>query len=289
MSRRAMVRKWGLAAFVMISFLFVTARAQAQGMLEIEIADVEGVAGELVGIPVYVSTDEDSLAGFEIQITLNRPDIVYFEVDTVVVDIDTLYVCDFDTSGTLTSGWELIEARCPGGGGTNIRLTGICRYIVGLSPAIGMHTSGTLLKIFARVRTDLPSFVEDSTVVLMISPVQSAYSDPQGGLISPVNHIDGSVTMAAASCDCAAFCNLDGVVGYTPVDVAYIVNHVYKQLDARPVLPMCPGHNGDWNCDGLVTPLDVSWYIQFVYKSSNIGPCDPCGCDPYPSGCPVYP
>jgi hypothetical protein len=91
-------------------------------------------------------------------------------------------------------------------------------------------------------------------------------------------------------CVCAnIYCNMDGNSGFTPVDVAYIVNYVYKQLDARPVLPDCPGLNGDWDCSGQVSPLDVTWYVQFVYKSSGVGPCDPCDCDPYPSGCPEFP
>jgi hypothetical protein len=100
---------------------------------------------------------------------------------------------------------------------------------------------------------------------------------------------DGDDIGDACDCDCLLFCNLDGVTGYTPVDVAYIVNYVYKQLDARPLLPGCPGDNGDWDCTGTVTPLDVTWYVQFVYKSSGIGPCDPCNCDPYPGNCPTFP
>ncbi len=77
-------------------------------------------------------------------------------------------------------------------------------------------------------------------------------------------------------CDCLGFCefDLDGTID--PLDVAYIVNYVYRQLDARPVLPYCPRDNGDWNCDGGVDPLDVAFYVQFVYKSIGDGPCDPC-------------
>jgi len=80
---------------------------------------------------------------------------------------------------------------------------------------------------------------------------------------------------------------IDGNIN--PVDVVYIVNYVYKNLDARPVLPNCPGNNGDWNCDGNVNPVDVVWYVNYVYKNSGIGPCDPCDCNPYPTNCPTYP
>lgn len=81
---------------------------------------------------------------------------------------------------------------------------------------------------------------------------------------------------ACDDCVCAGFCDLDGVGGFTPVDVSYIVNFVYKQLDARPELASCPNENGDWNCDEEVTPLDVTYYVSFVYKSWGDGPDDPC-------------
>jgi subtilisin family serine protease len=91
------------------------------------------------------------------------------------------------------------------------------------------------------------------------------------------------------ACDCAQYCDLDLSNSINPLDVAYIVNYVYKQLDARAVLVACPGDNGDWDCSGIVSPVDVAWYVSFVYKSSNVGPCEPCGCTPYPDNCPNYP
>jgi hypothetical protein len=92
-----------------------------------------------------------------------------------------------------------------------------------------------------------------------------------------------------SNCDCTDFCDMDQGGTYDPLDVSYIVNHVYLSQDERPVLPNCWGNNGDWNCDGSVDPLDVTFYVQYVYKSSGIGPCDPCNCDPYPEGCPEFP
>ncbi|MFC1475895.1 hypothetical protein ACFLQW_02725, partial [Candidatus Zixiibacteriota bacterium] len=95
---------------------------------------------------------------------------------------------------------------------------------------------------------------------------------------------DASTTVT--SCDCTDFCDLDGASGFSPLDVSYIVNYVYLGLDARPALPICPGKNGDWNCDGSVDPLDVVFYVVYVYKSVGDGPCDPCLCDWYPDLCP---
>ncbi len=89
-------------------------------------------------------------------------------------------------------------------------------------------------------------------------------------------------------CDCTAHCDLNVDGSIDPLDVAILVNYVYKSLDSR-LQTACPGETGDWNCDGGIDPLDVSWYVAYVYKTSGVGPCDPCSCDPYPDNCPEYP
>lgn len=106
--------------------------------------------------------------------------------------------------------------------------------------------------------------VEDSAIIVIY-----AYDDQE-------EFAGNAQVEAFYICDCTDFCDMDGVSGITPVEVAYIVQYVYKSLDARPVLPDCPGINGDWDCSGTVTPLDVTWYVQYVYKSLGDGPCDPC-------------
>jgi len=96
----------------------------------------------------------------------------------------------------------------------------------------------------------------------------------------------GYYTLNLVTCDCAGHCDMDGVEEISPVDVVYMSNYVYKQLDGRPDHPDCPAENGDWDCSGSVNPVDVVWYVNYVYKVSGVGPCDPCACDPYPDNCP---
>jgi len=62
-----------------------------------------------------------------------------------------------------------------------------------------------------------------------------------------------------------------------PVDVVYMVNFVYKNLDARciPTGWDCPYNIGDVNCDTAVNPVDVVYYVNAVYKNLNAF-CDPC-------------
>jgi len=85
-----------------------------------------------------------------------------------------------------------------------------------------------------------------------------------------------NLVIADNVCDCDGFCDLDGRVGLNPVDVVYIVNYVYRNLDGRPRLPDCPGDNGDWDFDGNVNPVDVVYYVNYVYRALGEGPADPC-------------
>jgi hypothetical protein len=78
------------------------------------------------------------------------------------------------------------------------------------------------------------------------------------------------------SFDCTDFCDLDLDGEINPLDMSYLVNFVYRQLDERAELERCPRDNGDWDCNGAVDPVDVTYYVSYVYKSLGDGPCDPC-------------
>lgn len=79
------------------------------------------------------------------------------------------------------------------------------------------------------------------------------------------------------NCDCGGFCDLNFDGSINPLDVAFLVNFVYKQLDSRSSLSrICPYDNGDWDCSGGVTPLDVAYFVSYVYKQVGAGPENPC-------------
>ncbi len=77
-------------------------------------------------------------------------------------------------------------------------------------------------------------------------------------------------------CSCPLFCDVNADGNIDPLDVSYMVNYVFKDLDAREPLPDCPRENGDWDCNGAVDPLDVAFYVNYVFKSLGTGPCNPC-------------
>jgi hypothetical protein len=97
----------------------------------------------------------------------------------------------------------------------------------------------------------------------------------------------GALTVGC-SCACPFHCDVNADGSFSPMDVAIMVNYVFRSLDSR-LQTACPGESGDWNCDGTIAPIDVIWYVQFVYRSSGVGPCDPCACEPYPTNCPAFP
>jgi len=61
--------------------------------------------------------------------------------------------------------------------------------------------------------------------------------------------------------------NCDGTTN--PVDLVYLVNFVYKSLDALCAPPNCPYPVGDVDCNDAVNPVDVVYLVNAVYKSQN--------------------
>ena len=92
-------------------------------------------------------------------------------------------------------------------------------------------------------------------------------------------------------CDCSRHCDLDMAGAINPVDVVMIVNCVYRNhYESIVNNTVCPGLEGDWNCDGRRDPVDVVHYVNYVYKGrTDRPPCNPCACDPYPTNCPPWP
>lgn len=79
----------------------------------------------------------------------------------------------------------------------------------------------------------------------------------------------------ACECDCGELWgDLDDDDDVDPVDVSYIVSHVYQQLDARVQPPNCPYEAGDVDCNDSVNPLDVAYYVSYVFKQLT-----PFGCE----------
>jgi hypothetical protein len=240
--------------------LFLSADpAVAQGdgdTLRMQIGNTSGFVGQLVSIPIYLSAeigDEDSCGGFDISLALNRPDLMYFEVDTVI-DTDTSYVCQFDTVGTLASGWDMVNARSVIGKGLELQLMGISDYMEQGDHALPPNTSGVLLKIFGRILTNIPDTLSDR--IVYVDPNTCYYSNTRGELIEPSKNTSGWVAVESYE---RGDVNCDN--GINPLDVVFIVNKVYRGWNV-----LCDDSLGDVDCSGMLTPLDVTYMVNYVFK-----------------------
>jgi len=90
-------------------------------------------------------------------------------------------------------------------------------------------------------------------------------------------HSSLTVQFGSSGCDCAVWGDVNGDAAINPIDVVFMVNHVYLTSDMRVQPPNCPYEAGDVNCDGGVNPVDVVHFVNYVYMTITPFPCtDPC-------------
>ncbi len=239
--------------------------------LRMEIGNTSGFVGELIAIPIYLSTEmseADSCGGFDISLALSRPDLMFFEVDTTtkdtiiegeppettIVDIDTMFICQFDTVGTLASGWDMVNVRSIIGRGLELQLMGMADFMESGNHAITPNTTGILLNIFGRIDADIPDTLTDRTV--WVDPNTCYYSNTQGDLILPAKNTNGYVEVESYE---RGDVNCDNMIN--PLDVAFIINRIYRGWDV-----LCDDSLADIDCSGMLNPLDVTYMVNYVYK-----------------------
>jgi len=129
--------------------------------ISIDIADYQAYEHTLTSIPIFIDNPNETLLGFRIWVHLDRPEAIQFRVDSAI---------KFDTSGTLISGWELIDARSISGTGNDIQITAIANLAPPpFNPGLAPQTGGTLIRILADVFQINDPF-SDSIVSFEINP-----------------------------------------------------------------------------------------------------------------------
>ncbi|MFC1476304.1 right-handed parallel beta-helix repeat-containing protein [Candidatus Zixiibacteriota bacterium] len=68
-------------------------------------------------------------------------------------------------------------------------------------------------------------------------------------------------------CDNLPDVNCDGSID--PLDVAFMVQFVFRGNNALCAHPACPNLDGDVNCDNAVDPLDVTYLVLYVYTAND--------------------
>jgi hypothetical protein len=119
--------------------------------------------------------------------------------------------------------------------------------------------------------------VSEGTYVVTLTVADPCPADPDHQ-----EDVIVAVVEVTSGCFCGGdyptFGDVDCNLAVNPVDVVYMVNYVYKGLDARcyPAGWNCPYDLGDVNCDFAVNPVDVVYYVNYVYKGNTPFPCNGC-------------
>ena len=124
--------------------------------------------------------------------------------------------------------------------------------------------------------------------ILTSSPVDfmaSVLRDPDNNDIPHSTAVGAVVT---TTCCCRFQGDLDSS-GYLDVlDVVADINYIFRNGDVPFQDVGCPENRGEVNCDQVPNVLDIIRIVNVAFRTYDYDAeiCDPCDCNPYPTGCP---
>lgn len=185
----------------MILLLSFSAVAAPLPELIVQVNDTSVESGGEGSLEIYLTNYVDTVAGFNIWLQLDRPDLIEFPqgVDTLVdtlhwqclqwegpncvesllvdyndpwdwitIDSTILEVAAIDTTQSLTSGWQYVQARSLGGMGYDNNIVGLANMIPPpVVPGIPPQEGGVLIRV-PFVAYDIPDTTTDRTVNVII-------------------------------------------------------------------------------------------------------------------------
>lgn len=298
-------RSIGAAALVFLVFVAVArlifpSPAEASPTLVIRVDTVYAYPGQQnLTIPIYMENLADTVAGFDLWMMVDQPDVMKF-------------TGDFDTSGTLTSGWEFVHTATLGGEWYDIKIAALANMVGDpYTPGIGFPQTGEipLIKIKANIY-DIPDTTTDRYVVLfwtLDNVGNFHFSNEKGNLIGVyldtvpdtswfkclqwapppadticlayqrvygppadsifidtviVPHLDSNLTQVINSAMVIHPCgDANGTGSVNILDITSLINFLYKH--GAPPVPM---EAGDTNGSGIINALDITYLINYLYK-----------------------
>ncbi len=247
--------------------------------LYVWIRDTFAFAGQEIHLPVMISNLRDTIAAYQIQYMVDRPNMMFFTdslmPDTIiacanppsctVLDtvVDTVMKTMVDTKTTQTAPWEYVAGRNLGDPGL-IRVTAIADLTGDHKPA-GIPpgtTDAVLVRMIAFVFCP-PDPLGGGQVQLIPTSSNNDFSDPHGNLILPLSTRRATITI------------LDPVPGDLDYSGASDVLDVIKMCGCafENQCPNCGAISADFNCDQVTDVFDVIYLIEYVFAG---GP--PPGC-----------
>lgn len=275
----------------------------------IDIGDTTAYPGEVVVVPVYLSNYVDTIAGFNFWVQLDRPDIMVFSTvigvfydttwwmctewiesdcfDSMIVQpggqwdffhVDTLEILigSLDSTGTLTSGWEYLDARSLGGTGHDLNVAGIANLPAPpITPGIAPQEDGLLVKLVGQVY-DIPDSMTDRTVNILVQTQlldHFSFSDPQGNSIGIVcdSIPDTSFWLCTqwAGDVCLSWQRVSGppydsisIDGY---DIDCHIDTSIAHVFDGSVTVLLPIVYGDADCSGSADISDLVYMVDYMF------------------------
>jgi hypothetical protein len=236
--------------------------------LIVSIDDTSAYEGDsAIYLDVHMSNPQDSVAGFELYILMNRPDLVEFGIspsDTFAINIEN----------TLMSDWDFIATQSITGQYYDLKIVALSNSIPPYTYAIAPQQNGVLLRLVLHAYDSIPDFISDSTTQLIINDIVSNtnFSDPSGNLIG---YYEGGYNPQTVSFQHGLIkvlgfpygdANGDGDVNIG--DAVFLINHVFSGGPAPD-----PVEAGDANCDGSVNIADAVFLINYVFKGGPEPSC----------------
>jgi len=277
--------------------------------IRIRVDDVLAYRGQQnVSVPVWLDNYQDSVAGFNIWMQLDRPDIVLFPIDTFMAHDTTYWQClewngpecidsvevwpdgawDFiyvwiheverggiDTTGTLVSGWEYVNSNSISGLGTDLNIVGLADMPGGeITPGIPPQQNGPpMIKLVA----DALDVV--GTVDIAIQPYfHFSLARPDGSSIGlmPQEIVDTSYWLCLqwVGDTCLNWQQVSG----PPYDSISFEIDTIMVLDTNAVeiingsITVVDGVCGDMNGSGGVDVADLTYLVNYLFMGGSPPP-----------------
>ncbi|MBD3297121.1 MAG: hypothetical protein GF341_00545 [candidate division Zixibacteria bacterium] len=264
---------------VLIGFGWVSLAAHTVAApLTISIPDTAGYPGQRIELPIIISTDVDSVVGFQISYGMDRPNVMRFPTDTIV---DTLIVClnppectetdttidtvasvPIKTEGHLCENWDYVRA-VTFGTETNLRVTGLADLACQCDKAILPFTQEeTLCRVTVDVFCHPDPFGGDEVNFGGQIPATS-FSAPLGRAIESFTlnpaHID-VLPLVTGDYDYSGFADA--------VDLQMMIQCLFFNT-----CPDCDALNIDLDCNGEPNAVDMNLLIQYLFFSAEEPVC----------------
>ena len=266
--RQSLVR-W-LLTVLLLGFAFGSAVSAQAPRLEVWIPDTSVFPdNQSLQFDLHLANYQDSVAAFQITLTNTRPDLITFSGSV-------------DTSGTLISGWEVVDAFTSGVDGERFTMIGIADvpYPTTITPAIGYPQSGDVplvrFTVDAAVTAGLTA--DDLALCFSYSPATDLLiSNASGYGIGLTTEVFTDTTfwlcLLWAGEECVSWSKVDT----PPFDSLSVTTEERTIVDSLQVhandAHLRVGTCGDvGNLDGTVNLSDITALVDYVYLD---GPAPP--------------